>query len=484
MATIVNLSPGKYRFIVYIGAKNGQKKRKTITWYAPGGMNQRQADKAAVLEADKYEKDIKSSLGRFYGITLAEFSEIWMEDYAKKQLKETTISRYERMLDRINQSLGDTELTNIMSVQLLDFYKELGRSGVKDCRKKQLVGDLKKAMKRKGWSDAELIRQAHIAGSTFQAVKNGENVSVETAEKVVKALGSHMNKLFIDVGQDEKLSSTTIHRYHELISSMLQTAVNWQILPYNPASRIKPPRVIKPEIKALTKDEVETMLKGLEKTDEAFKTMIYLLLFTGMRRGELFGLEWKDIDIEKCSIFIRRNSVYVAGQGIVTTTPKTKTSVRVEKVPSYIIDLLKEHQRMQRIQKLDAGPEWKLKISLGDGRWSDNDRIFTQPDGDIANPQGLSGKFKEFMTGLGMPDVHLHCLRHTNASLLISAGVDVRTVAGRLGHANPSTTMNIYSHFYQAMDDGASEVLESMLNQFDTTPGKQIRFEDIRVTGS
>ena len=350
MATIKNVGPGKYRFEVYVGSKRGQRKRKTITWYAPGGMTQKQADKAAILEADRYEKDIRSSLGRFFGITLEEFSAIWIEDYAKKQLKETTISRYERMLERINHSLGDTEIVNITAVQLLDFYKELGEAGVKDCRKKQLVGDLNKALKRKGWSNAELIRQAGIASSTYQAMKNGENISVETAERVINALGSHMNKLFMDINTDEKLSSTTIHRYHELISSMLQTAVNWQILPYNPASRIKPPRVNKPEIKALTNDEVEQLLKALEKEDEAFKTMTYLLLFTGMRRGELFGLEWKDIDFSKGTIFIRRNSVYVPGQGIVTTTPKTKSSVRVEKVPSYIIDLLKAHQRTQNIR--------------------------------------------------------------------------------------------------------------------------------------
>ena len=481
MASISNLGPGKYRITVYIGTKDGRKKRKRITWTAPVGMTQRQADKAVILEADRYEKDIKSSLGKFYGITLEEFSKIWLEEYAKKQLKESTISRYERMMDRINDSLGDIVLTEIVAVQLLEFYKELGEAGVKDCKKKQLVGDIDKALKRKGWSNAELIRQAGIAGSTYQVMKKGESVSVETAEKVVRALGSHMNKLFMDVNAEEKLSSTTIHRYHELISSMLQTAVNWQILPFNPASRIKPPRVIKPEIKALTDEEVKRMLTALESEDQAFKTMVYLLLFTGMRRGELFGLEWKDIDYKNQTVFIRRNSVYVPGQGILTTTPKTKTSVRVEKVPSYIIDLLKDHEHNQKIRKMEMGSEWKNRIFLGDGRWCENDRVFTQPDGDIANPQGLSSKFKDFMNKIELPDVHLHCLRHTNASMLISAGVDVRTVAGRLGHANPSTTLNIYSHFYQAMDNGAADVLEDILNKYDTTPAKQVQFRDLRV---
>ena len=79
---------------------------------------------------------------------------------------------------------------------------------------------------------------------------------------------------------------------------------------------------------------------------------------------------------------------------------------------------------------------------------------------------------KSFMTQLGMPDIHLHCLRHTNASMLISAGVDVRTVAGRLGHANPSTTLNIYSHFYQAMDNGAADALEKLLSRYDVTSGR------------
>ena len=166
----------------------------------------------------------------------------------------------------------------------------------------------------------------------------------------------------------------------------------------------------------------------------------------------------------------------MAGQGIITTTPKTKNSVRIEKDPEYIINLLKDHQHHQKVQKLEMGPLWKTQIFLGDGRWSENDWIFTQPDGDVANPQGLSTKFKSLMTRLEMPDFHLHCLRHTNASMLISAGVDVRTVAGRLGHANPSTTLNIYSHFYQAMDNGASDALEEILNRYDTAPAQRIIF--------
>lgn len=472
MACIQKVGPDKYRLIVYLGTRNGKKQRKTITWTAPTDMTQSQAKIAAVLEGDKFERELKSSLGRFYGITVREYSEIWLEDYARKQLKESTVSRYERMMIRVNNCLGDIRLTELVSIQLLDFYKELGEAGIKECKKKKLVGDLDKALRRKGWSNAELVRQAGIAGSTYQVMKQGEAVSVETAEKLVKALDSHMNKLFVDVNAEERLSSTTIRRYHELISSMLQTAVNWQILPFNPASRIKPPRVEYTEIKALNDTELKIMLTALENEEHSFKTMIYLLLFTGMRRGELFGLEWKDIDFENKTVFIRRNSIYVAGQGIITTSPKTRNSVRVEKVPAYILNLLKDHRQYQKIRELDSGPLWKTKIFLGDGRWCDNDRIFTQPDGDIANPQGLTARFKSFMTQLGMPDIHLHCLRHTNASMLISAGVDVRTVAGRLGHANPSTTLNIYSHFYQAMDNGAADALEKILSRYDVTSGR------------
>ena len=115
MASISNLGPGKYRITVYIGTKDGRKKRKRITWTAPVGMTQRQADKAVILEADRYEKDIKSSLGKFYGITLEEFSKIWLEEYAKKQLKESTISRYERMMDRINDS-GREKLLKLINI--------------------------------------------------------------------------------------------------------------------------------------------------------------------------------------------------------------------------------------------------------------------------------------------------------------------------------------------------------------------------------
>ena len=254
-----------------------------------------------------------------------------------------------------------------------------------------------------------------------------------------------------------KLSSKTILEHHRLIHSMLQQAVYWQMVSYNAASRVRPPKAKKPNINFYDDAQTIALIKALEGEELKFRVIILLTIFTGLRRGEVLGLEWKDIDFKNSSVRVRQASQYVSSIGIYTKDPKTETSNRVISIPDSITKLLKQYKRKQL--------EYRLKLG---SKWIATDRVFVQFDGKPMHPDTITKWFRQFLEEKNLPHITFHGLRHTHATLLISQGLDVRTVSSRLGHAQTSTTLNIYAHSFARMDREASEKLDSLLYREDT----------------
>lgn len=254
-----------------------------------------------------------------------------------------------------------------------------------------------------------------------------------------------------------KLSSKTVLEHHRLLHSMLQQAVYWQMIPYNPASRVRPPKAKKPSISFY--DDVQTiaLIKALEGEELKFRIIILLTIFTGLRRGEVLGLEWQDVDLNNSSITVRQASQYVSSIGIYTKDPKTETSNRVISIPDSITKLLKEYKRKQS----------EKRLKLGD-KWINTNRLFVQWDGSPMHPDTITKWFRQFLEDKNLPHITFHGLRHTHATLLIAQGLDVRTVSNRLGHAQTSTTLNIYAHAFAKMDREASDKLDNLLYREDT----------------
>jgi integrase len=258
-------------------------------------------------------------------------------------------------------------------------------------------------------------------------------------------------------GMNEKtggfLSANTISHYHRLLSSMLNTAVLWGMIPNNPL-KIKPPKIEAKESSYLDDEQAVKLLDALDTESIVYRTMITLLLYTGARKGEVLGLEWKDIDFDNSLLSIVRSSQYISKQGIITKEPKNKNSIRSIKVSGDIIALLQQYKKWQEEERLKCGD-----------RWNDTDRLFTQWNGTPMHPDTLPTWFDKFLKRHGLPDINIHGLRHTCASILIAQRVDIRTVSKRLGHAQPSTTSNIYSHQIRSADEAASDVLSLALNR-------------------
>ncbi|SHF31303.1 Site-specific recombinase XerD [Desulfofundulus australicus DSM 11792] len=255
-------------------------------------------------------------------------------------------------------------------------------------------------------------------------------------------------------GKPGGLSERTILHHHRLISAILQDAVEWQVIPSNPASRVKPPRVKKKQAACYDEEQIAAMLAALEKEDLKHRVLVYLAVFTGLRRGEIMGIEWKHINLETGTLEVRQAAQYIPGQGQFTKGPKNEMSVRTLTLPAFLVDMLKRYKK-----------HWlEHRIKLGD-LWQGSDRLFTTWDGRPGHPEWPSQWFSKFIKKHNLPPLNFHGLRHVNATLMINQGLPVKVISARLGHSNVGTTMDIYGHLLKSADREAAVRLEQVFQK-------------------
>ena len=306
-----------------------------------------------------------------------------------------------------------------------------------------------------------MATRAQISECTARSIKRGLPVKKEKAEAICNLFNINLKDGFTEQTKLQNLSANTIGHHHRLISSILSIAVQWQVLLSNPAQRVKPPKFNKKEARFLDDVQAAELVNKLDNEPLKYKTMIIVLIYSGMRRSELCGLEWRDVDFDNNVLHIERNSLYMTGKGTFTDTTKTASSVRAMKLPEIVFKLLREYKAYQNAERLKLGDQWV-----------ESNRLFTQWNGKPIHPDTVSGWFKSFVQRNEFPDVSLHSLRHTNATLLIASGTNIRTVSSRLGHAQTSTTSNIYAHAIRSADAAASDVLDNILSKGSSTNGK------------
>ena len=354
--------------------------------------------KEAEIELAKFVADVQNGMvieGK--SLKFSEFTEIWKRDYGSKELAPSTYKRYCRMLEtRLLPYFGHFYVNKIKPTDIMQFYDLLSK-------------------------DTQLVRKKDNEGN-----------------KTLKPL-----------------SGKTILEHHRLLRAMLHKAVYWQVIVSNPAERVQPPKAKKPKRKYYDDDQCKILLENLEQLDEEeikYKTAIILTVFTGVRLGELMGLEWNDIDFRNGIVSINRSSQYLADTGVFTKMPKTESSIREVAIPDFVISLLEEYKLWYEEQK-----------SLYGELWINSNRLFVQADGKPMHPSTISKWFVKFIGQIGLPVINFHGLRHTNATLLIAQNIDVAVVAARLGHAQITTTFNFYVHPIIAHNKKAGFALENLL---------------------
>ena len=451
MATIEKRGEG-YRITVSMGYDiHGKQIKERMTWIPEPGMTRRQIEKELNRQEVLFEEKCKAQQVHGGSIKLADFADLWFRDYAEKQLKPRTVEIYRNLRFRTDEALGHISLEKLQPRHLLAFYTQLEQENIRLDTSYTPAINLKALLKERKVTQVALAQLAEISIGTVEVLVKGCNVSAGTAQKVSAALQIPIKNLFTPVNRGPLSGKTRLH-YHRFLSVMLETAVQWQYIPSNPCDRVKPPRVARKETAYLDETQALALISALDDEPILYRTIVLLVLNTGLRRAEVCGLEWKDIDLKHAVLSIRRNAVYLPGHGVSDNEPKTKSSTRSIKIPQPCIPMLKEYRIWQTEQRLKVGDQWNEK-----------GRVFTRWNGEGLHPDTLTNWFSTFVKRHDLPYITFHGLRHTNATLLIAAGTDLRTVAGRLGHAQTSTTVNIYAHAIQSADAAAADALGDIL---------------------
>lgn len=403
---------------------SGHQILETTTFRPDPNKTDKQNQKALEKFVIEFEDKVKS--GKYLSgekMTYKEYSELWLKDYAYKQMEKTSIERCESALNnQILPAIGHLKLARIQPLHIQEFYDNLQQNGY---------------------------------------VKNG---------------------------QHKEYKSSTIKRIHQIVSSSLNIAVQWQLIESNPCNRIKPPKSTRnpATLKHFTIEQAQAFLDFLEedyiissggrqKKDGSpsdrhqevhsvplqHKVLFHLALFGGFRLGELIALTWDDIHFAQNTVSVTKSTARTK-DGMITKTPKTLSSIRTVSLPDTTMKLLRKHKMEQA----------KYRLSLGSA-WKGDNYLFIQEDGkqmDLSTPNHTFTKIiKRYNATKAdcepLPRITFHGLRHTSATLLIAQNIDVRTVSNRLGHAECSTTMNIYAHALQKRDEQAADSLNALFQK-------------------
>lgn len=249
------------------------------------------------------------------------------------------------------------------------------------------------------------------------------------------------------------LSRKTVVHHLSFISDVFGYAVKMAMLTDNPCSRVSVPKDEKKEKEIYTLEEIEQLFGLLEEAPLKYRTFFTLAIYSGFRRGELLGLEWKDIDWEGGVINVRRTSNYTAEQGTYTDTTKTKKSQRSLKFPPVVMELLKAYKAEQDEERTKLG-----------NKWIETDRLFVKWNGEPQPPNTTYTWFLRFCERNNFRFCDIHSMRHFYASALINEGVDAAAVSGALGHSVIGTTTSIYCHVFQEAQARAGEAIASVLD--------------------
>ena len=261
----------------------------------------------------------------------------------------------------------------------------------------------------------------------------------------------HLNAFYADLLADGRrngaggLSPATVERIHATIHKALADAVRWGRLARNPADRADPPKESTAEMSVWTPEQLGTFLDSV-RTDRLFAAWL-MAAMTGMRRGELLGLKWSDLDLEAGTVSVRQIRT-VAKYRVVTFTPKTEKGRRTIALDPHTVAALRSYRVAQKEERVLLGPDYA----------NSDDLVFTKPNGSAIHPERFSAWFTQRCRKSGLPRVRLHDVRHSYVTALLAEGVPLKVVSQRVGHASPMVTMTIYQHVLPG-DDRAAAVL-------------------------
>lgn len=272
-----------------------------------------------------------------------------------------------------------------------------------------------------------------------------------------------LEDFYTDLKENTTFSDRTIKHHYQIINNMLVCAKKWGYIENNPNENTEHIKVKEKELQCYTPDEVHKLIQAIEFEPIKYQAIILLALDTGARRGELTGLTWDDIDLEKPSISINKITQYSKELGIYEKEPKNKTSNRKIYISETTCKILRAYEKNQLLMRMRLG-----------GKWGNSKRVFTTDYGYDMHPDTPSKILTKIIKKYNLRYINFHALRHTSISLQANSNIPIQLISKRAGHSNVSTTHKIYSHYF---DDSFKEIANTM-NEFLTD-----EIKDKNITG-
>jgi integrase len=256
------------------------------------------------------------------------------------------------------------------------------------------------------------------------------------------------------------LSAKTVRNVHVLMHRALRDAVRWGYTVRNVAAAADPPKAKPAELQVWTPGQLRAFLTYVRQ--DRYYAAWLLAATTGMRRGELLGLRWVDVDLAAGRVAVRQPRV-VVDHAVYTSEPKTARSRRSIALDSATVAALREHQARQAAERVVVGPGYQ-----------DSGLVFTRPDGSPIHPHLFSDWFKQHVRRAGLPKIRLHDVRHSYASAALAAGIAAKVVSERLGHATIAITMDTYSHVLPGLDERAAATVAQLILEGDESASTSV----------
>ena len=433
---------------------------KTTTWRPVEKMDTKQEEKACAIFAEQFEKKMISlySASKIptikHNIKVADYAQLWLE----RIRKDYSLNYYEmsiKSVEWICHYLGGYKVTDVTPNIIQSFYDELDNATYISTTV-HAKPELREVMNEKNIKYKDFRYKQKLNSGSLANALNGKNISIVYAQKMADTLGVKVEPVFEIKNSTKQYSAYTIDKIKKATRCNFAMAKRQLLVEHNYASAdyISYGRRPKRTIHYLDDNQAKQFLKVLLCCkDIRIKTAFIILLFTGMRRGELAGLEWKDVNFKDRTITIRRTTNYSKSCVLYTKEPNTKNSIRTITISEIVKNQLYEFWLWY----------YSNKKRLGD-KWIETDRIFIgKTSGQIA-PQIFDTWLTMLRIRHDLPQFTIHSLRHTNITLQIAAGVPLTTVSGRAGHSKTSTTLDIYSHFIKTSDQQAADILDNIFS--------------------
>lgn len=434
------------------GLDGKQLKPWTATFTVKQNWTEKSARKKAEAFAATFEKECRDGVTTDSRLRFSEYCNYCIDLKEQRGAKHSTVVRYRELTRRIYPAIGHVKLKELRADQLNSLYTSLSKITLNTGGDKAIVKvDLAAILKEKGLKQAHVAAQAKVGSSTVSDAIHGRQITTDKAKAICAALGVKMEKVFTVQKETRTLSPKTVIEYHRLIHTVLHQAEKEGLVPYNVAARAEPPKVTAKEVNYFQPEQVAAIRDALEEEPIKWRTLVHMFLITGARRGEILGLKWSKVDFTTNRVHICNSVLYAKDIGIYQDTPKTAKSDRFIVLPAETMRLLKSYKAWQAEERLRLGEYYE-----------NQDFVFCQDNGSPLHPDSVGDWLNKFSRRHSLPHINPHAFRHTMASMLYFNGVDSVSISKRLGHAQVSTTANIYAHVMEEADQKSADILANV----------------------